>query len=512
MLIYKCYLQAENKNRATKKQYYTSLNHIILFFNHKNINDYVSKNNLMLFSLLITLSISAQNELISPFLSHISQNQAATTFLLQKPETVSVKYINLDLNTLQNANTLQLTFDDQNYSVTNDSIVERGPQNYSWFGSNINGFGYIIISILGDEVQGIIRKDGESYQIFTTATNNQQVVVKIDQSQFPAENCIDNVHNPIPITNPSTGANVGCPIRALIMYTPAAESDLSGGGAMLTDVTTTIETTVAEMNFAFEQSTITNYPAVEIALIEKWNYTETAGSSMSTTKSNFKDNAYVNQLRDDYDADFAILIADDSGFYGPCGVADGLQVSRSKAFAVVANNCMQGYFSFAHELGHLLGAHHDAVNASNAPYPYAHGYVEPGKKWRTIMAYPCGSDCERLGFWSNPDVLHPIDNIPMDTDSLENNARVLRDYNNDFAQFEQPGTNLVINNSNYNTTNNKTAKLEVKQTISTNGNVNVNNDACLSMKAAQRVTVNKGFKSQAGATIHNSNQEFNNCE
>jgi len=181
------------------------------------------KNNLILLSLLITLSVTAQNQLITPFLGDVSQNQAATTFLQQKPETVSVKYINLDLNTLMNANTLQLTFDNQNYSVTNDSIVQRGPQNYSWLGTNINGFGYIIISVLGDDVQGIIRKDSESYQIFTTA-NNQQVVVKIDQSQFPPENCFDNLNTPNPITNPGTGggANVGCPIRALIMYTPAA--------------------------------------------------------------------------------------------------------------------------------------------------------------------------------------------------------------------------------------------------------------------------------------------------
>lgn len=203
----------------------------------------IKLNLLLLFTLCITVSLFAQNQLISPFLGDVAPNQSATTFLMQKPETVSVKYINLNLNTLKNSNTLQLTFDDQNYSVTNDRIVERGLQNYSWFGTNINGYGYIIISVLGDDVQGIIRKDSESYQIFTTATNNRKVVVKIDQNQFPAENCIDNVTNPNPIINPNPTSNVGCPIRALIMYTPAAESDLSGGGAMLTDVINIIETT-----------------------------------------------------------------------------------------------------------------------------------------------------------------------------------------------------------------------------------------------------------------------------
>lgn len=263
------------------------------------------------------------------------------------------------------------------------------------------------------------------------------------------------------------------------------------------------------MNDAFKNSEITNYPAVEIALIEKWNYVEVSGVN---TKNVFKNDAYVNQLREDYDADFAILVGDDSAFYGYCGVADGIRVGSTRAFCLVANNCMQSYFSFAHELGHLLGADHDVANDVAPPYPYAHGYVEPSNKWRTIMAYPCGSDCERWPFFSNPNVLHPTDNVPMGTFSLENNARVLRSYNNNFAQFEQPNVNLVISNSNYSTTNNKSAKLEVKQTISTNGNINVNNDACLSLKAAQRITLKNGFKSQAGATIHISNQQFEDCE
>jgi len=269
-----------------------------------------------------------------------------------------------------------------------------------------------------------------------------------------------------------------------------------------------IETTVLEMNQAFENSNITSYPAVEIALIQKWDYTEIANN----TKNVFKNDAYVNQLRDDYDADFAIVIADDSSFYGYCGVADGIQIGRSRAFCLVANDCMQSNFSFAHELGHLLGADHDVPNEFGPPYPYAHGYIGPGNNWRTIMAYSCGPGCNRVPFWSNPNVNHPTDNVPMGTHSLENNARVLRGYNNDFAQFEQPNTNLVISNSNYNTTNNKAAKLEVKQTISTNGNVEVNNDACLSLKAEQRVTINNGFKSQDGATIHISNQQFEDCQ
>jgi len=470
------------------------------------------------------LNEETQLQLISPFLGDITQNQPATEALMQQPETINVKYVDLNLSLINNSSNLQLTFDDQNYIVNNDSIVIRGPQNYSWFGTNINNDGYIIITVLGNDVQGIIRKGLETYELLTTSMNERKVVVKIDQSQYPEEYCVfenTNVNDKaatISETNYLKEAlDTGCPIRALVMYTAAAEADLDRRGALATNIKNYIQKTVEELNVTFERSKVTNYPAVEIALIEKWDYVEDTSKNIVIERDNFKNNADVNKLRADYDADFCLLIAEDSDFYGYCGIAFDIEASRSGAFGVVANNCMQNNYSFAHELGHLLGADHDVDWDVAPPYPYAHGYIYFTGKWRTIMSYnlPCkakGYSCKRIGYWSNPNVNHPTDLVPMGTDSLENNARVLRDYNNTFAQFEQPANNIILSNSNYNSANNNFTKLEIKQTINTNGNLTVNDDACFYLSAGESVNLNSGFESKPKADIYISIEQFEDCK
>lgn len=411
------------------------------------------KNNLILFSLLITLSLSAQNQLISPFVGDITQNQASTNFLMAQPTTNNVNYINLDLSILNNLNNLQLTFQSENYTVTNNGIKQRGYQNYSWFGTNTSGDGYIILSVLGNDVQGIIRKGIETYNIYTAA-NGAKAIVQYDQSQNPIEYCVfDNT--PVPKTNTTnhntlqntlkTAADVGCPLRGLILYTPAAAMGMSGSGIMLTDIENAIQAAIEEMNLSFNESQITDYDAVEVALMRQLNFVE--DTIITNDLNTIMADATINNLRDTYDADFTVLITAQT--YGFCGVAGNVEASRSRAFCIVPHTCMASQLSLAHEVGHLLGADHNFDDRAANVHTYGYGYIYFPGKWRTIMSYnasPCGSGanfCRRQAYWSNPDVLHPVDMVPMGTIARENNARVCRDYNNVCASFEDPENTFI---------------------------------------------------------------------
>ena len=56
-------------------------------------------------------------------------------------------------------------------------------------------------------------------------------------------------------------------------------------------------------------------------------------------------------------------------------------------------------------MGHNMGAHHDRANASGAgAYRVFHGYQSPDQAFRTIMAYNCPGGCQRINYWSNPEV------------------------------------------------------------------------------------------------------------
>ena len=59
------------------------------------------------------------------------------------------------------------------------------------------------------------------------------------------------------------------------------------------------------------------------------------------------------------------------------------------AFSIVSVSCGVNSYTFAHELGHNIGARHYCyVDTGNLPYNYSHGYVylDPltGKGWRTL--------------------------------------------------------------------------------------------------------------------------------
>ncbi|MDP1603018.1 MAG: zinc-dependent metalloprotease family protein, partial [Legionella sp.] len=178
--------------------------------------------------------------------------------------------------------------------------------------------------------------------------------------------------------------------------------------------------------------------AAQVAYTEsgKW---EDDLSRLKETGDGFMD--VVHTLRDEYSADVVVLLRDDPALTS-CGIAY-IAATATSAFAVVAWDCAVSNFSFAHEIGHLQGARHDRVaDPVNGPnYTYNHGHVDLTLRKRTIMAYNsgCGATyptyCDRLGYWSNPDVPYPGSFRPTGSVTYENNAKVLNNTAYTVANF-----------------------------------------------------------------------------
>lgn len=129
-------------------------------------------------------------------------------------------------------------------------------------------------------------------------------------------------------------------------------------------------------------------------------------------------------LRTQYGADVvSFWVSDSVGEGKECGLSSTLSPpgNADAAYSVVLRTCATASLSFAHELGHLLGANHDRFEDSAGGSPnYNWGYVKHDKGWRTIMAYnrsdcklnneaPPYHYCDRLEYWSNPTVIHDGD-------------------------------------------------------------------------------------------------------
>ena len=129
-------------------------------------------------------------------------------------------------------------------------------------------------------------------------------------------------------------------------------------------------------------------------------------------KRNFQD---VLQKRDDLKADVVVIIVEGkSGAAGHATVLD-LTDDDEEPFAIVHDAGMTGAYTFAHEIGHILGANHnftnqiESGNAISSPIDNL-GHIErtPGEgcngPWATIMSDSNSCrECIRVRRWSNPD-------------------------------------------------------------------------------------------------------------
>ena len=123
-----------------------------------------------------------------------------------------------------------------------------------------------------------------------------------------------------------------------------------------------------------------------------------------------------------------------------------IPITTAVAFAAVYWGCATGYYSFAHEIGHLQSARHDpSTDPSTSPYSYGHGYRYTGSPdWRTIMAYDCPGGCPRLNYWSSP--LKLYNGVAMGTASQSDNARVLNNTRNTVAAATPCPLALAVKN------------------------------------------------------------------
>jgi len=280
----------------------------------------------------------------------------------------------------------------------------------------------------GEMITGNIHYQGEWYKIRPLKSGGH-ALVQVDQKAMPPDHPAEYADLPVisaPVRRPAnTKANTV--IRVMAHYTPAA-------AAAAGNISSLIDLAVAESNQGFTNSGVT----ITLQLATKAQVTYTESGNFSTDLSRYRGTAdgYMDSIhttRNSVTADVGVLLINNAS---ACGLASGIGSTASTAFAAVYWDCATGYYSFAHEIGHLQSARHDPANdPTTTPYAWGHGYQYTAStpKWRTIMAYDCSGGCPRLNYWSNPNNLY--NGHPMGTTTKNHNARVLNDTRATVAAF-----------------------------------------------------------------------------
>ena len=369
----------------------------------------------------------------------------AIGLMRSRPVTVDLPQLGVG-RSAASALTLNL-FDDVSLPAVLSRTEPTGSGGTAWIGS-VAGDPLSLVSFLssGGAVDGLVLAGGKEYRV--QQVGGTSTVLEIDQSAYPRDR-----HPPPPVIPagdaPRTAmSDDGSTIDVLVVYT----ADAAAGAGGTAGITTTIDQAIAVTNQAYAASAINQ----RLRLVGSAQVDYTENGDLGTALDDITSGAIPNvaNLRNQYGADEVVLVAENGGSY--CGIAWMMtNVSTSfagHAFAVVARDCAVGNLSFAHEMGHNMGADHDwyvsgRINPSDrGAYPYSYGFVSIGAtangSWRTIMSYAdqCqatfgGQGCQRLGYFSNPNVT--VNGLPAGIVGSADNAQTLNRTAFTVANFRQ---------------------------------------------------------------------------
>ncbi len=332
--------------------------------------------------------------------------------------------VNLDFFRLNTTKELTVDLFGQKFSV----LLERETptaegKGFVWYG-RIQGqlASYVMLSRVGNTLAGsLYTQNNHNYQIRYLG-NGIHVLYEIDQTKFPNDEpkgfpkkTATNPGNP---SGDTCGSDNPSDIDVMVAYTATARAAAGGNDAMQAEVYLATELT----NQSYINSNITQ--RLRLVHLVEVAYTESGVSNTDKVRMQNPSDGQLDNLlplRNAHAADLVALIVNNLDY---CGEAFDIlnpvsNAFENKAYTVVEQGCSAGNLSFAHELGHLMGARHNWANdgANNAPYPYNHGYfnIAPTPmgtpSWRTIMSYKdasCpASGCARIPYWSNPTIRYP---------------------------------------------------------------------------------------------------------
>ena len=355
---------------------------------------------------------------------------ASRDALPQSDAAMASWLVNVDLDLIDNdtaPSALSLPLSDDRIIRVEREQAEVAEGGQIWTGHALGApIGNVVLSRVGGALVGnIVLSEGERYHL-RYAGKGLHRLERIDQARYPdeaaplspaaAELALAATEGVAPGTEPSPDASGASPdgldadncgqIDVLVVYDAAARMAAGGADAMLAE----INLGVAETNQAYANSGITQ----RVSLVHAAEAAVAIGASANSALANIKANAGVQTLRNSYGADLVSYWV--AALPGACGIGYKMDTVSAAfapfAYSVVDRDCATGYYSFGHEMGHNMGADHDwFVSANTTPSSAAHGLVNVGARWRTIMAYNdrCQAqtpavNCARLPYFSNPNI------------------------------------------------------------------------------------------------------------
>lgn len=356
-------------------------------------------------------------------------------------------------------------------------VVERepgpgdpAPDIAGWRGTIVGDpYSRVDFATAGEAVAGqVVTSDGRVYRL-GASRGDGAIVERLDPAQLPAERLLDlpdaatipGATEPaaaigLPASAlPPIGAPCGMPseqvVCLLVVYT-----DRAAGGWVISEwwLRIAIGIAISHLDLSFRNSGVSR--RIQVAPVQKVAFVE-AGELKKDLPALWHD-PQIQGLRKQEKADLVVLVTGHPSLgaagaqFGPThlgklGFAPGSFAPG--AYAIVPRQALlNGQYSFAHELGHLMGANHDAMSGyvGPGPYCYSHGHIDalPGKSplpgiqcpaWTDLMSESFCEACTRQPYWSSGEPNFNFCGRPLGNPYTEDNARTLNETYDTVATF-----------------------------------------------------------------------------
>lgn len=193
-------------------------------------------------------------------------------------------------------------------------------------------------------------------------------------------------------------------VRILVLYTQEAAA---AAGNILSE----IDALIMQLNFALEWS---DTPVrATLAFTREVDVVDESGVGALQHLKQLRDPGdgvldYVHALRTRRHADLTMLIVQNTAGGGAAETWENVTLDFADlAFGVANRTSAFAHLAFVHEVGHLLGGHHDRAGGGDIflkPYRYNHGFRPAGSDFVTVMARLLGNNEWRELVFSNPDL------------------------------------------------------------------------------------------------------------
>jgi len=329
-------------------------------------------------------------------------------------------------------------FDDVRILALRSRFERRGRASWSWFGQPANDReGSVILVANNGRLTGFVQGRAGVFDIVSLDGDERSAIREIDQSGYGPEEPPEQPPGPAGDGGAVNGAVAGpalaplliCGdldfIDVLVVYT--ADADAAPG-----DILGEIQAGIDDANQSYENSGIVQ--RLRLVGAEEVDYVESGDTVLDRDRLRAPGDGFmdgVHARRDALGADLVSLWAESGNWCGYAYIMNPVGVAfEDRGFNAVKRSCAVGNHTFAHELGHNMSARHDRYvdSTDGSPYDYNHGLVNVAERWRTIMSYndecdDAGTSCERLQYWSNPDLTYggdPLGIAEGDADAADN--------------------------------------------------------------------------------------------